>query len=142
MKYGLFLIFKPDMAQASREVQDVLSRVHASVEKVEDSPPAHLAYAIKKIQTGVYQWITFSADSKVIPEIQKSLLFVSGLLRSMITHDVGAGIAPPPRASRETAAPSVSAAAPRPRTTVAAPKMTQEEIDKQIEEMLKDEVVK
>jgi len=142
MKYGLFLIFKPDMAEASREVRDVLTRVQANVEKVEDNPPAHLAYAIKKIQTGVYQWITFTADSKVIPEIQKSLGFVSGLLRSMITHDVGANTIAPPRPSREQAMPIAPPPMPRAHAPAPVAKLSQEEIDKRIEEILKDEVVK
>ena len=148
MRYGLFLITKSDLSPAEAtgvgtEVRAILAHAEAKIEKEEMSAPQKLSYPIDHANTGTYELIMFSAEKKNIPQIQKSLEFVSGVMRSMITsEEVSLAPVAPPRAltPHTPAAPRPAAAARAP--AAPTPKLSPEEIDKRIEEMLKDEVVK
>ena len=146
MKYQLDIIFEPEGAphEAIRpDIAELLTRVDAKVEKISSTPPTNLAYAMGGVKVGVFQSVVFAAEPKKIPELTRALGFLSGVVRTMVTKEVGMIAPSTPRAPRAThPMPATPLHVPPAHTRPVGPKLSEAEIDKRIEEMLKDEIVK
>ncbi|MCL2352159.1 MAG: 30S ribosomal protein S6 [Firmicutes bacterium] len=88
-KYEMGVVFKPTLEEdALKEelgkVQDLIARFGGTVEKVDEWGKRRLAYEIKYISEGYYDFITFSAESGAPAELESRMRIMENVLRYLI----------------------------------------------------------
>ena len=83
------MVFKPTLEEdALKEelgkVQDLIARFGGTVEKVDEWGKRRLAYEIKYISEGYYDFITFSAESGAPAELESRMRIMENVLRYLI----------------------------------------------------------
>ncbi|MFI3230337.1 MAG: 30S ribosomal protein S6 [bacterium] len=88
-KYELAVIVKPtleeDALKAELEsVQQLITRFGGTIDKVDDWGKRRLAYEIKKLNDGFYNFITFTADPEAPKEIESRMRIKENVLRYLV----------------------------------------------------------
>ena len=90
-KYETMFVLKSDLAEDA--IKGIIERVNATIEKageiesVEEWGKRKLAYLIdKKYTEGYYVLINFSAESKVLPELEHNFKINENFIRHMIIN--------------------------------------------------------
>jgi small subunit ribosomal protein S6 len=88
-KYEAIFIVRPDLNKEALEgvisrVKSRLERYSANIEELRQWMKRKLAFSIKKFQEGIYLLGVFSADPKVIAELEKELRLDQDILRSLV----------------------------------------------------------
>ena len=88
-KYELAVVFNPNLDEEALKaefdkVQEYIARYGGTVEKVDDWGKRRLAYEIKKVTEGFYNFITFAAESSAPSGIEKEMRIRENVLRYLI----------------------------------------------------------
>lgn len=88
-KYELAVVFSPSLDEealkAEKEsVNALIERFGGVIEKVDDWGKRRLAYEIKKVNEGFYNFIVFSAETSVPAEIESRMRIKENILRYLI----------------------------------------------------------
>jgi small subunit ribosomal protein S6 len=87
--YELAVVYKPNLDEetltAEKEsVTALIERFGGKVEKVDDWGKRRLAYEIQKLNEGIYNFITFSAETSAPAEIESRMRIKENVLRYLI----------------------------------------------------------
>jgi len=88
--YELMFIVNPTLEENSiKEVAETVKKViekHGKIEEVKEMGQKELAYEINKNKTGFYYLITFTADQKVVEEINHVANVNENILRHLVIN--------------------------------------------------------
>lgn len=87
--YELAVVYNPNLdeetlAAEKESVNALIERFGGKVEKVDDWGKRRLAYEIQKLNEGIYNFITFSADTTAPAEIESRMRIKENVLRYLI----------------------------------------------------------
>ena len=87
--YELAVVYNPNLdeealAAEKASVNALIERFGGTVEKIDDWGKRRLAYEIQKLNEGVYNFITFSAETTAPAEIESRMRIKENVLRYLI----------------------------------------------------------
>ena len=89
-KYELVIIFKPlaeeNFKPEFEKVKELITKFGGTIEKIDEWGKRKLAYDINKISEGIYEIITFTAESTTPGELESRLRINESVLRYLITR--------------------------------------------------------
>lgn len=88
-KYEITVVIKPNLEEEAvnaefAQIQELLERFGATVDKVDDWGKRKLAYEIQKINEGFYRFFTVSAPASAPAEIESRIRLRENVLRYLI----------------------------------------------------------
>lgn len=88
-KYELAVIFSPNLEEEALKaefetIQGYITKFGGTVEKIDDWGKRKLAYEVKKMTEGVYNFITFEAEGTAPMEIERRMRIRENVLRYLI----------------------------------------------------------
>lgn len=88
-KYELCVVYSPALDEealntAKEGVKALIERFSGTVENVDDWGKKRLAYEIQKVNEGIYNFITFSAETSAPAEIEARMRINEKVLRYLI----------------------------------------------------------
>jgi len=88
-KYELGVIFKPEINDGDLDLEldtisDLIQKFNGCVEKIDRNGKRKLAYEIKKIAEGIYNFIYFTGDANLPKELESRMRIKENVLRYMI----------------------------------------------------------
>lgn len=91
-KYELAIVLNPNMNEEAIEaellkLQTMIEKFDGVIDKVDKVGKRRLAYPIKKLTDGVYNFITFSGPASIPSELESRLRIMENILRYLIVRD-------------------------------------------------------
>ncbi len=91
-KYELAVVYNPNLDEealtAEKEsVNALIERFGGTVEKIDDWGKKRLAYEIQKVNEGIYNFISFSAETSAPAEIESRMRIKENVLRYLIVAE-------------------------------------------------------
>lgn len=90
-KYELAVVVKPSLDEEAlkaeiESVQELITRFGGTIEKVDDWGKRRLAYEIKKVNEGFYNFITFTSESDTPNELELRMRIKENVLRYLVVR--------------------------------------------------------
>lgn len=88
-KYELCIVYSPSLDEealnaAKEGVKALIERFGGTVESIDDWGKRRLAYEIQKVNEGIYEFVTFSAETSAPAEIESRMRINEKVLRYLI----------------------------------------------------------
>ena len=88
-KYELAVVLRPDLDEEAKaaemqKVQELITRVGGTIEKIDDWGKKRLAYEIQKVNEGFFSFVTFDAETSAPAEIESRMRIMENVLRYLI----------------------------------------------------------
>ncbi|MBQ7265883.1 MAG: 30S ribosomal protein S6 [Firmicutes bacterium] len=88
-KYELAVVYSPNLDEEAlnaekASVNALIERFGGVVEKIDDWGKKRLAYEIQKVNEGIYNFISFSAETSAPAEIESRMRIKENVLRYLI----------------------------------------------------------
>jgi len=160
MKYELLYIIPSSFADAEvesvqKKIAGIVTEAGAEISRDESLGKLKLAYPINHVRHGTYILVHFTVDPKSIKDLDSKLKLTEEVLRHTVVkmlpgseekkYELTSYVAPLTAEGKPTRSkPPVKKLAPPPPAQVeeTAPKMSVEELDKKLDEILESDVLK